>query len=409
MRKRSLHNISICLFVFFITMQVQAQTNSEYKAALDSITATRFYKIKLTPQVVGKCKEGLEDIRIADEDGKQISYIVKNDLPAFKTENLIEFPIVKYAKEKDKQTHIILQNTSGHPLSNLLLFIKNMDAYRTFSISGSDDSIHWFIIKENMHLEGAFSNNGENIINTLSFPRSNYQYFQLTIGGENVLPFNITKAGIYNEDIVFGKYIEIPSPTIIQRDSSNKESYVHLQFNDTYYINKIILDAKGSKYFKRKIIIKTHSNSLNNILSEDYISSDSVNSFILNAKAGQLIIIINNEDNNPLKIEGVQAFQLNISLLAYLQSGKKYYLSFGDSLLEAPKYDLRYFSDSAEKNPEEIGLKKIEENKIIVPPSHSYWFKNKAMLWLIIITVLGILSFFTFKMMKEVNSKSSDD
>ena len=364
---------------------------------LEEIKETGFYKIDLPPQVVAKCKPGIEDIRIFDEEGKQVSYILKNDLPVFKKENLTEFPIVKNSKEKDKQTHIILQNTSGKAVSDLLLLIKNMDAYRAFSISGSDDSTHWFIIKENIYLENAFNDDGENIIKTLSFPGSNYKYFQLIILGENLLPFNIIKAGIYNEDIVYGKYIEVPKPTINQKDSSNKKSYVLLQFDDTYQINRIIIDAEGTKYFKRNFSIQENNKSIYDLLPDAYINSDSINSFELNSKSKQLYIIINNEDNIPLKVKAVDAFQLNISLLTYLQSGKKYYVSFGDSAMQAPKYDLHFFSDSVEKKPTEIGLKNIEINKVVIPYASSSWFKNNQLvLWIIIIVVLLSLTFFYF-------------
>jgi hypothetical protein len=105
-------------------------------------------------------------------------------------------------------------------------------------------------------------------------------------------------------------------------------------------------------------------------------------------------------------VKAVQAFQLNISLLTYLQSGKKYYLGFGDSAMRAPKYDLHFFSDSVEKKPTEIGLKNIELNEVIIPYTRSSWFKNNQLiLWIIIIVVLLSLTFFTFKMIGEVNKK----
>ena len=167
MRKINLYRISIWLLIFLIPIAGQSQNKFEYKAALDEIPAAGFYKIDLSPQVVAKCNPGLGDIRIFDEDGKQVSYILKNDLQVFKKENLTEFSIVKNSKEKDNQTHIVLKNTSGKPVNNLLLFIKNMDANRTISITGSDDTTNWFIIKENINLENAFNNDSENSIKTL--------------------------------------------------------------------------------------------------------------------------------------------------------------------------------------------------------------------------------------------------
>ncbi|MEO8415800.1 MAG: hypothetical protein ABI472_19210 [Ginsengibacter sp.] len=410
MKKKTLHKIGICLVAFFLTTKAQSQSNYKYKAPLESVVATKFYKILLPPQVVAKCKDGLEDIRVFDEDGKQVPYILQEDLPAFKTENFTEFPVIKFTREKDKQTHIILKNTSGHAIDNLLLFIKNMVASRAFSITGSDDSIHWFIIKENIYLENTFSNDRDNTINALSFPKSNYTYFQIIILGENVIPFNIIKAGIYKEDILYGKYTELPGSVVIQKDSLDKKSYAQLRFNDFYRINKLHIHVQGPKYFKRSFSIRQINTSNNNFVKDGYLVSDSANSFIINSKTNQLQLVINNEDNAPLTIKAADAYQLNISVLTYLQANKEYYLYFGDSTAQSPKYDLGFFKDSVEKNPVELSVKTIETNNALHEKNKTPGSGiGKRTLWIIITGILLILSFFTFKMMREVDKKKGKE
>ncbi len=407
MKKRSRFKFCLFVFSFLIVLKAQSQNHFAYKAAIDTIKETKFYKINLSPEVVAKCKAGLDDIRIFDEDGKQVSYILKNDLPVFKTENFVEFPILKTKKESDKQTHVTLQSSINKAIENLLLFVKNTDAHRSFNISGSDDSIHWFVIKENIYLDNSFKADGETIIQSLSFPASNYKYFQLTILGEDVLPFNIIKAGVYKEDLIYGRYIKIPGPDISQKDSSNKVSYVRIHFDDTYLVNKIIFDIDGVKYYKRKFSL-FEQNKQNSFLLEGYLSSELSNEFIINSKANKLLLTINNEDNNPIKIKAVQAFQLNTYLLTYLQADKNYFLNFGDSSIQAPKYDLAFFADSANKNPSEISLKSFEKNKASITSTTSSK-NNKLLLWIIIGVILVVLCFFTFKMMGEVNRRKDAD
>jgi hypothetical protein len=408
MRKRNLHKIFVCVLGFFTVVQTHSQSSYKYDASLDGTVATGFYKIDLTPQIIAKCKEELDDIRIFDDDGKQVPYILEQDVPAFKTEYFTEFPVIKFAREKDKQTHIILQNTSGHAFNKLLLFIKNMDASRAFSITGSDDSLHWFVIKENIFLQNTFSNDGDNSINTLSFPKSNYKYFQLTILGENMIPFNIIKAGIYKEDILFGKYVELPKPAIMQKDSADKKSYVQISFNEFYRINKLDIVAGGPKYFRRNFSIGEDDKNKSDYdnISNGYLVSDSANSFNINCKSNRLLLIVNNEDNLPLTIKAADAFQLNISLLTYLQGGKKYYLYFGDSTAQSPKYDLQFFKDSVQKNPANLAIRTIEKNSHISDQNKvSSSGNSKRMLWIIIAGMILILSFFTFKMITEIDKK----
>src|SRR5664279_2022923 len=132
MKKRNLYKTFIYLISFFVTEAVQSQNGFKYKASLQGLAGTKLYKIDLSPQVAAKCKGNFADLRIFDDEGKEAPYILENDLPVFKKENFTEFPIVKVSKEKDKQTHIIIQNNSGRAINNLLLFIKNMDASRNF-------------------------------------------------------------------------------------------------------------------------------------------------------------------------------------------------------------------------------------------------------------------------------------
>jgi len=410
MRKRHLYKIFGCICIFFIATTVKSQNNFEYKAAVESIPATKFYKIDLSPLVVAKSKSNLTDIRILDEDGKQVSYILKNDFPTFKNENIIEFPIIKNVRESDKQTHIVFQNATNKPVNNILIFIKNTDAPRAFSVSASDDSVHWFIIKENISLDNSVGGQDENIIQTLSFSPANYKYFQLIILGENLLPFNIVKAGTSNEDLLYGKYVIISGHAITQHDSSNKKTYINLKFDNKYQINKLVVDVEGPKYFRRRLAILENSKTNYNLLLDDYLRSGSINSFVIDAKNNELLLIIENEDNIPLKVKAVKAFQLNTYLLTYLQAGKKYFLYFGDSTIEAPKYDLAFFSDSIGSKPAEIFISSFERNKILKTANKSSPLKNnQLLLWGTVLVSLFILSFFTFKIIKEINMKSGSN
>ncbi|MDQ6763277.1 MAG: hypothetical protein M3015_11710 [Bacteroidota bacterium] len=405
MKKRNRFKFCVFVFSFFSVLQAQCQKHFAYKSAIDTIKETKFYKINLSPGVVAKCKPGLDDIRIFDEGGKPVPYILKNDLPVFTRENFIAFPIIKTIKEKDKQTHITLQSTIDKPIDNLLLFIKNTEAHRAFNISGSNDSVHWFIIKENIYLDNSFKADGETIIQSLSFPASNYKYFQLTILGEDLLPFNIAKAGVYKEDLIYGRYIQIPAPDISQRDSSNKISYVRIHLDDKYLVNKIIVDLEGVKYYKRKFSF-FEQNKMDDFLLEGYLFSGLANEFIVNAKADQFLLTINNEDNNPLKIKAVHAFQLKTYLLTYLQDGKNYFLEFGDSFLQAPKYDLSFFADSADNSPSEIFVNSFEKTENVSSTNLASAKNNKLFLWVSIAAVLAALLYFTFKLMREVNKKT---
>ncbi len=70
MKKKNRFKFCLLALSFFSVLQAQSQEHFAYKGAIDTIKETKFYKINLSPQVVAKCKSGLDDIRIFDEDEK---------------------------------------------------------------------------------------------------------------------------------------------------------------------------------------------------------------------------------------------------------------------------------------------------------------------------------------------------
>ena len=64
------------------------------------------------------------------------------------------------------------------------------------------------------------------------------------------------------------------------------------------------------------------------------------------SRAPVFFIVIKNADNPPLKIEKVFIQQQTISLVAYLEKGKKYSLIMGDPNAPLADYDLQIFKDS---------------------------------------------------------------
>nr|MCU0322183.1 hypothetical protein [Chitinophagaceae bacterium] len=121
-------------------------------------------------------------------------------------------------------------------------------------------------------------------------------------------------------------------------------------------------------------------------------------------KSRDILLQINNDDNEPLKIQSIKAFQLQEYVLAYLESGHQYKLLFGDSLAEQPKYDLAAFKDSINKNLPILNIGAIEsiEYKSTPSPTSS---SNKNLLWIALFVVVLILLLFSYKMVQEIKRK----
>src|SRR5688500_10474504 len=82
----------------------------QYEAKIGNPDTAGFYKILLTPHVVAKCSPDLGDIRLVDDNGKQIPYVIKTENPVFAEDEFIAFPIIVQRQEADSLTHVLINN-----------------------------------------------------------------------------------------------------------------------------------------------------------------------------------------------------------------------------------------------------------------------------------------------------------
>jgi hypothetical protein len=406
MNQNRLNKLYILSAALLLCLQSTAQKGFLYKASLDTVPQQGFYQIVLRPPLAARLQPGLQDIRIADAAGKQVPYILKSDIPSFSESRFRAFPILSNKKEADRQTHVVIENNSGQPLSELLLVIKNTDANRTATLSGSDDSQHWYVIKENIVLNHFFTTEGDHFIQALDFPASGYRYFKIILNGKDLLPVNIVRAGVYEQSFINGKYMPLSPPRLLQKDSGDKYSYVFLRFDDDYFIDRLELHITGPRFYKRTLSI--YAGHIGSALEtgEYTIRPDTPAVFPVGVKTNHLLLKIQNDDNPPLQVSTAAAFQLNKYLFTWLEKGKAYTLLFGDSSAIAPVYDLAYFKDSIGNTIESLAYGKTEYNKrepaLAPAPKRSRWA-----IWAALAAVSIVLLLLTAKMTRQINQRNS--
>ncbi len=390
-----------------MVFSAQSRAQSDYKdqAEILNINTAGFYQVTLSPQIIAKCKADLSDIRIVDQSGQAVPYIMQRDLPVNSRHTFIAFPISNNFVGNVLESVIII-NKNLTSVKNLCLQIKNNDVERSINILGSDDNQKWYAISENIKLSGSPNNNGF-YEQCIPIPLSNYLYIKIPVNVKNKTPFNILKAGIYTDDQYSGKYQTLPTPVASQKDSANV-SYLKLKFDENHGINKLHLNISGPKFYKRDIRLYSVDESGSHFIISDQLDSKTTSDILLNARAKQISIEISNQDNPPLKITSATAYQLSQSLLSYLEAGKKYRVIFGDSTAKQPDYDLRFFTDSLNKNLKIAELGVITPNtdrKATAPLKPDFNFTY--MMWGAIIIIILALAFFTYKMANEVKAKNS--
>jgi hypothetical protein len=408
------------LFALIICFVIAGSTNAQnfkWQAKVDSVPAKGFYNILMPPSVNGHLDNSFNDIRLFDEKNAEVPYLLRWEAPIQYTQLFKEYKIISKQIIKGCCTNITLENPEKTKINNIRLIVKNADVQKKMKLSGSDDQQNWYVVKDKIFFQGVNNNSETFEIKLVDFPLSNYAYYKIEIDDSASAPVNITQAGYYDNYTENGKYVEVSAAKIIQGDSiKQKKTYVKITFDSPQYIDKLELEIEGPVYylrkgtiseFKKDSIKKRESRSYYSAIQDMELSSNNPKViYFSNYKAREFYLLIENEDNPPLKIKSAKAYQLNHYLTAYLEKEKHYILKFGDDKVIAPAYDLNYFQDSIPKNVPVLLTGSVmgltEEQQAAVPSS---WFSNKAVLWIAIGIVVILLAVLSLKMIKEMNDK----
>jgi hypothetical protein len=220
-------------------------------------------------------------------------------------------------------------------------------------------------------------------------------------------------------------YLALPDPLIRQKDSSDKHSYILLQYADAFRIERLSFVIKGPALYKRMagVINMDAAGMDRQIATISLDPGDSVFS-IPAVKTRHLLIDVTNMDNMPLVISRVASAQSGIYILAHLEKHRDYELEGGDSLAGKPDYDLHYFTDSLHDRPLDIGYKDvylrdpapakrdsltIDSSAIKSVARARGYTRSTILLWLVLVIVLLLLIYISVKMVKAIAKKETND
>ena len=222
-------------------------------------------------------------------------------------------------------------------------------------------------------------------------------------------------------------YLALPDPFIRQKDSSDKHSYIQLQYADVFRIERLSLVIKGPTLYKRtaQVINEDAVGMDRQIATISLDPGDSVFPIPV-VKTRHLLIDVTNMDNMPLVFGRIASAQSGIYILAHLERHRDYELEGGDSLASKPDYDLHYFTDSLHDKPLDIGYKSVYQQEQGLSPAKrdsitvdSSAIKSVArtrantrptiLLWLTLVIVLLLLIYISVKMVKAIAKKETND
>ncbi len=409
-----MRKIAVFLSTIFCCTVLHAQQFTK-QATIEKAGRSGFHRILLRPEISGTAGAGLQDLRIFDQNRREVPFLYTQEALSTASIQFVEYEIDKKEILRNCCTKLVLSNHHQNKINNISLRIKNAEVRKKAKLTGSDDGQNWYALKENFYLQQINNLTETSELKIVDFPLSNYRYYAIEIDDSSAAPLNILAAGYYDTESESGKFQQI-KPIVFSQQDTFKESRIAIRFPHEVLIDKLYFSFSEMPFYLRNAKLQTkQTRTQKNGKTEEYytdisqlqVSSAKSNTFLLPAvKVKELYLLIDNKDNPPLQISAVEAYQLNRYLSAWFEKDKNYMLKLGAEGLQQPDYDIAYYKDSIPKDIPLLAtssLKNIEKPAVLV--ASNTFFSNKNIIWAAIIGVIVLLGFMSTKMIKETNAR----
>ena len=377
-----------------------------FRTTVDAVGQSGFHQILLPSSVVGHLNANLTDIRLYDSQQREVPYRLVRQQPT-QTAPFVDYELVSKQARPNAATTLIVRNRTKSPIKSLGIVIKNTNVRKKARLSGSSNAQNWYAIDDAIWLEPTESGESTTETKRIYFPLSDYEYYRLEVNDSLSAPLNILRVGRYAPIASAGAYSAIPDLNISQRDSSDKRTYVHLTRTDKARFDRLALIVESAAPFRRRAEIGQFRKRNRVERRFDVVRSfelSNANSNVVDLPgliANDLYVVIANDDNPPLIVRDVRAYQLTTYLLANLTAGSSYQLRFSASDVAAPAYDLTPFRANLPDRPPIIGVSAISDNQADGAETTSF-FTDSRIIWPALGIVLLVLGLLSYQMLREM-------
>jgi hypothetical protein len=412
----------ICVLAAFTT--AGAQTFFRYRTPLNAVDSTGYSRLLLAPEVRGEMRAGFEDLRIYDSENHVVPFVIATEKPVPPVTRFVQYP-VKEQHDEPGDCWITVENPlyKTENLSHICLEVNNTEVQRGMILSGSYDNVKWYALKDEFvtSFYESFERGAKATTNIVrfDFPLSDYRYFRFNFDNwwwwhDYRNPVFIARAGVLvtTPAVVEDQRMEI-SGVLFSAKQYGKTTAVDITLPGQPYVDYLRFDlaaaaGPGTFYRGAHLYIADSSHhcdkATSGYIAADVLSNTSKNEFDLRGRhESHFCLHIENEDDQPLLVNGVHATGMRKYAIAYLEKGESYFLYYGNDTIGAARYDLRYQQDALSSAPMNvIGTGKPESIAIAALPQPIPENNNQLYIWLAIGVVVLILGWMSVKMLREM-------
>ena len=404
--------IKLLLFFIFCIATANAQTNLyKFKRQITGVN-TVWHNILLPDELYKNANTGFDDLRIFGISGKdtiEVPYLLKQRADQINTQEISFKQLNQSANENGY--YYTFQSPAITTINEIDLSFKQDNFDWQVTLEGSNDNKEWFAILKNYRILSIQNAATDYKFTKLRFPDSKYQYFRIAIKS-NVSP-DLIAAKLNKTDTVSGVYKQAKSLSYqIANNAAQKKTVIAVNLQNPVPVSSLKLKAQSDFDFYRSFKIEAATDSFKSDKGMQYNYADVYDGTISsleeavfafpNTITARLRITIQNNDNKPLIISNLELKGNVYEIIARFDDPKSNYsIYYGNTNANAPSYEIEKFEDKIPKGITSVEVGAEEKNPAFVIKTEKPLFENKIWLWALMVIIIGLLGWFSFKMLKN--------
>lgn len=400
-----------CLLLFCVSI-ANAQTNIyKFKRKITGVN-TIWHKMALPDELYKNATSGFGDLRIFGISGKdtiEVPYLLKQRADQINTKE-ISFKLINQSANENGY-YYTFQSPGRYTINQINLNFKQTNFDWQVTLEGSNDNKEWFSILKNYRILSIQNTDTNYEFTKLKFPDSKYQYFRIAIKS-NIQP-DLIAAKLNKTDTVSGVYKKANLLTYhLSNDAVQKQTLIEVNLKNPIPLSYLKLKVQSGFDFYRSFKIEAVTDSFKSDKGMQYnyaqiyegtISSLEEAAFTFtNTITSKLRITIQNNDNKPLRISHLEMKGNVYEIIARFDDIKgNYYLYYGNEKATAPNYEIDKFENKIPSDLTTVMVGEEEKNPAYAIKTEKPLFENKIWLWALMVVIIGLLGWFSFKMLKN--------
>ena len=401
-----------CTLVLLLLSALAYAQVSDYRYQRELANATNpWHRIVLPDAIFGKVSADLSDLRIfgitANRDTVEAPYLLRVAAEKVTTHD-VGCQILNAAHD-EKGFYYTLEIPTPEAVNEISLTFAQQNFYWQVSLAGSQDQQDWFTFVEGYRIVSIQNERTNFRFTTVTFPVVKYRYFRLFVNSKQSP--ELTAARVIRQEVEAGVYKTYAAKDLqVLTDKPTQQTEVTFALPLPVPVSQIQVVVQDAFDYYRPVTVDYLADSFKTEQGWRYtyrtLATGTLNSLEDNTfkfpstTAQQFKVTIHNQDNQPLTISNVAVKGYVYELVARFTTPATYFLAYGNPTVAQPQYDLAQFTDRIPDTLTTLALGAEQTIAQAEPAEGPTLFKNKLWLWLTMAVLIGLLGWFTVKMLK---------